>query len=126
MYGHTAVDAMRIVAWIFLFYFISSLSNYTLIAHGEQRKILIVNAVVAAVNIVGNIIFIPYFSFIGSAWVTLATQLLLVIITWYLVRRSYDNRHQILQSVFFIGMALASGWLARTGVALVELPALSS
>jgi len=112
MYGYTSVDAMRVVAWIFLFYFISSLSNYTLIARGEQQKILIINAVVALVNIVGNFLVIPHYSFIGSAWVTLLTQFFLVIITWYLVRGSYDNRSQMRQSIFFILGALLSAGIS--------------
>lgn len=118
MYGYTAVDAMRIVAWIFLFYFISSLSNYTLIAKGEQKKIMYVNTLIAIVNIVGNILVIPHYSFIGSAWVTLLSQVLLVIITWYLVRASYENRAKIQQSALFIILAVLSWiiayWIAHT------------
>jgi O-antigen/teichoic acid export membrane protein len=84
--GYTAVDAMRIVVWIFLVYFVSSLYTYALIARGEQKRMMYINAVVAILNIIGNIIFIPLFSFIGSAWVTLVTQIFLLILTWWFVR----------------------------------------
>ncbi|GAB0174519.1 MAG: flippase [Candidatus Altimarinota bacterium] len=80
--GYSSVDALKIVAWIFLVYFISSLYTYILISKGEQRKMMYINAFVALTNIAGNIIFIPRYSFIGSAWVTLVTQVLLLIITF--------------------------------------------
>lgn len=87
--GMSSVDALRIVAWIFLVYSLSSLSTYILIARGEQRKMLTINAVIALLNIIGNIIFIPYYSFIGSAWVTLGTQILLLIATTWSVRKVF-------------------------------------
>jgi O-antigen/teichoic acid export membrane protein len=50
--GSTSVEAMQIVVWIFLFYFISSLFTYTLIARSEQRKMLTINTIIAIINIV--------------------------------------------------------------------------
>lgn len=84
--GMSSVDALRIVAWIFLVYSLSSLSTYILIARGEQRKMLTINALIALMNIVGNIIVIPYWSFIGSAWVTLGTQVILLVATTWSVK----------------------------------------
>jgi O-antigen/teichoic acid export membrane protein len=78
---------MRIVGWIFLVYFVSSLYTYILIAQGRQKIMMYINASIAILNIVGNIIFIPIYSFIGSAWVTLATQVLLLILTYIAVQR---------------------------------------
>ncbi len=86
IHGYTSIDAMAIVVWIFLFYFISSLATYILIAHSRQRSMMIVNAGIALFNVVGNILVIPHYSFMGSAIVTLISQILLVIATWYLVR----------------------------------------
>ncbi len=84
---YSSVDALRIVAWIFLVYFVSSLYTYILIARWEQKKMLYINAIVALLNIVGNIIFIPIYSFIGSAWVTLGTQIFLLILTYSVTRK---------------------------------------
>ena len=89
--GYTSADALRIVAWIFLVYFISSLYTYILIAQGEQRKMMYINAFIALINIIGNIIFIPLYSFIGSAWVTLITQILLLVVTFSV---TYKKRHR--------------------------------
>ncbi len=74
VYGATSVEALQIVVWIFFLYFLSSLFTYTLIARSEQRKMLLINTAIALLNIVGNIIIIPYYSFIGSAYVTLLSQ----------------------------------------------------
>lgn len=97
-------------------YFIASLSNYILIAYGEQKKILIINAIIAVINIIGNIIFIPHFSFMGAAWVTLITQILLVIISWWIVRASYDNRENIRRGIWIIVSAGIAGYISITFV----------
>lgn len=86
-----------IVVWIFVVYFLSSLCTYVLIALSEQKKMLKINIIIAAINIVGNIIFIPVFSFIGSAWVTLISQILLLIITYLHVRSHFVSRHILIQ-----------------------------
>jgi O-antigen/teichoic acid export membrane protein len=85
--GYGSVDALRIVGWIFLVYFVSSLYTYILIARGKQKRMMYINAGIAILNIVGNIIFIPIYSFVGSAWVTLSTQILLLILTYIAVQR---------------------------------------
>lgn len=100
---------MSIVAWVFLFYFISSLLTYTLIARGEQKKMIWINGIVAIINIIGNIIFIPYYSFIGSAWVTLASQFLLICITGWFVRQDISRRSML---TFAIPMFLVTGLAA--------------
>lgn len=89
MRGYTSVDAMRIVAWVFFVYTISALFTYILIARSEQQKMLYINAIVAIINIVGNIIIIPYYSFIGSAYVTLGSQIVLCILLIYASREHF-------------------------------------
>lgn len=85
--GYGSVDALRIVGWIFLVYFVSSLYTYILIARWQQQRMMYINAGIAILNIVGNIVFIPMYSFVGSAWVTLVTQILLLILTYIAVKR---------------------------------------
>lgn len=102
IYGHTSVDAFRIVVWIFLFYFLSSLFTYTLIARSSQTKMLTINAIVASVNIIGNIIVIPRYSFIGSAWVTLISQILLVILTYLAAKKHIHIRSVVRISIVIL------------------------
>jgi O-antigen/teichoic acid export membrane protein len=102
IFGATSVEVMQIVVWIFLFYFLSSLFTFTLIARSEQKKMLTINAIIALLNIVGNIIFIPMYSFIGSAWVTLVSQILLLILTLIAARKNIRFR-DIWKSSIVIG-----------------------
>jgi len=87
LFGYSAIDAMQVVAFIFLFYFLSSFFAYVMIARGEQKKMIYVNIWVALANIIGNLLFIPMYSFIGSAYVTLITQGILVLLTYWYVRK---------------------------------------
>lgn len=111
---------MRIVIWIFLFYFVSSLSSYILIAKGEQSRMMWINGIIALINIIGNLIVIPYYSFIGSAWVTLGTQILLMSITWWYVRDSIEIRKSL---IYVSSMSLLAGfaiWLSYTVIVDID------
>ena len=99
---------MSIVAWVFLFYFISSLLTYTLIARGEQKKMIWINGIVALLNIIGNLIFIPQYSFIGSAWVTLVSQFMLILITGWYVRDNIAHKKMLLFGLPMIFITLLS------------------
>ncbi|NCP77043.1 hypothetical protein GW830_02820 [bacterium] len=85
-YLYTSLDAMQIVVFIFLFYFLSSLFTYLLIAHDEQKKLLRINLIITIANLVGNLVLIPFYSFVGSAWVTLVCQILLLAFTYRATR----------------------------------------
>lgn len=79
-FTYTSSDVFTITLFILLFYFISQLFIYLLIAREHQRRLLYINAFIAIFNIIWNIIIIPHFSFIGSAYITVASQILLLIL----------------------------------------------
>lgn len=70
------------MSFIFLVYFVSSLFTYLLVASSHQSRLLKINAIVTIANLLGNAIAIPYYSFIGSAVVTLVCQLILLFLTY--------------------------------------------
>lgn len=72
-----SADAMVVVLGVVVFYFISNIFNYILIASENQSKLLRINSIVTGVNIIGNMIMIPFFSFIWSGIVTLVSQIVL-------------------------------------------------
>ncbi len=82
-----SADAMVVVLWVVVFYFISNIFNYILIASENQSKLLRINAIVTGVNIIGNIIMIPYFSFIWSGIVTLVSQIVLFLLGFMYSRK---------------------------------------
>lgn len=122
-YLYTSLDAMRIVVFIFLFYFLSSLFTYLLIAHDEQKKLLRINLIITLANLVGNIALIPFYSFVGSAWVTLVCQILLLVFTYratrHLVRFNFLSSFT-LSTIFFAVLASGANWyvlyMLHTGV----------
>ena len=83
-----------------------------MIARSEQTRMMWINGGIAIVNIVGNLIFIPYYSFVGSAWVTLITQILLMSITWWWVRDTIDIKKGILFVVFMTIIACLAVWIS--------------
>ncbi len=74
-----------------------------MISRGEQTRMMWINGAIAIVNIIGNILFIPYYSFVGSAWVTLVTQIVLMCITWWWVRDTIHIRSSL---IFVILMSI--------------------
>lgn len=75
-------DAFLIVFAVILFYFISIIFNYTLIAAEKQSKLLQINIIITIFNIVWNIILIPKYSFMWAGIVTVVSQILLFSL-WY-------------------------------------------
>ena len=75
---YSSADVFPIVLAVLLFYFISLIFTYTLIASENQSQLLKINIIVAVFNIVWNIILIPKYSFLWAGIVTVLSQLLLM------------------------------------------------
>ncbi len=96
-------DIFWIVLGVVVFYFLSSLYQYILIAAKKDTLLLRVNIVIMLLNIIGNFIFIPLYSFVGAWYVTLATQFLLFIILLILSRKIVGFVFDW-KKIFLIGM----------------------
>ena len=99
---------MRVVSFVFFFFFLSSLFTYLLIAAGEQKRLLKINAFIAAANLLGNLAVIPHFSFVGSACVTLASQILLLFMTAHAAKSVTENRFFLATTASILGLSAAS------------------
>ena len=101
--GHifNSVQALNIVFWVLVFHFLSLGFIYMMIAAEKQSLLLWINLIVTVINIVWNIILIPYFSFIGAAMVTLISQVILMCISWVIVLRKIPISWDILKSFVF-------------------------
>jgi O-antigen/teichoic acid export membrane protein len=76
-----AVGVLRILAVaIFLAYF-NHLTGYTLVALSQQKKYLKVPILALIFNIGLNFLLIPKYSYWAAAWVTVATEGLVLIVT---------------------------------------------
>jgi O-antigen/teichoic acid export membrane protein len=63
---------------------------YALIATKNQSKLLKINIIVTIINIIWNIILIPYLSFIWAWIVTLISQILLMILGYMYTKKIID------------------------------------
>jgi O-antigen/teichoic acid export membrane protein len=65
----------------------NGLTQYVLIAAGKQRVLTAAFAGALIFNVAANLLLIPRFSFIGAAWVTVASEVILLIPFWMVVSR---------------------------------------
>ena len=59
--------------------YINGLTQYVLIATGKQRLLTGAFAVALAFNLAANLLLIPRFGFVGAAWVTVASEIVLLV-----------------------------------------------
>ena len=99
--NYNSVQAFSIVLGVLLFHFISLAFIYILIASERQSILLKVNLFVTLVNIIGNILLIPHYSFIGAAIITLLSQVILMCITWWIILRKITIPIKYLKSIWW-------------------------
>lgn len=112
-YVYTSSDVFTVTLFILLFYFISQLFIYTLIASENQKRLLYINMFVAVFNIIWNILIIPKYSFLGSAYITVASQIILLIMLIYFSRDIYKFRFPIFYTIRVIWISLIIFFLWR-------------
>lgn len=105
-YIYTSSDVFTVTLFILLFYFISQLFIYTLIASENQKRLLHINIFVAIFNVVWNILIIPKYSFLGSAYITVASQILLLIMLFFYSRDIYKFRFPVFYTIRVILLSL--------------------
>lgn len=74
-----SIVALRILLMATAVSYLNHLTGYLMVALGEQRKLLTYSLIAFSLNLGLNIIFIPRFSFLAAAWVTVLTELSLFI-----------------------------------------------
>ena len=103
IHNFTSLDVFWLVFLILIFHFIALLYSYLLIASEKQSVLLKVQFFVTWVNIIWNILLIPYLSFYGAAIVTLVTQILLFLLLSFIVwKRFLPSKCLLIQSVWSI------------------------
>ncbi len=76
---HGAI-ALRILIWSILLGWINSLTNYVLIALDRQRFVVWASAARVVFAVAANIILVPRFSYVASAWIIIAGELVLYVL----------------------------------------------
>jgi O-antigen/teichoic acid export membrane protein len=84
--------ALSIMIWSIPFGWMNSLSQYALIALDLQRYITRAFFVAVSFNLIGNLIFIPIFSFQAAAITTILSEFILLLPFAYLMQRGLEQR----------------------------------
>lgn len=118
--GYLGSDvALQVLFFALLIAFFNTMLGYSLVAHNQQSKLLWVNGSGALFNIVLNIIFIPYYGFLAAAATSILSELLVLTMLYYSVRRlvSIDfGGWSFIKIVFAALLMAAIIYLLHTGL----------
>ena len=90
IYGHQydqAAPVLSILIWTVCLLFISGASNTLLNASHKETTVTKIYAIAAVFNIILNFIMIPYFSYNGAAITTVLSEVLIVVLQTYVIRK---------------------------------------
>jgi len=79
--------ALQVIIWSIPIGFVNSVTQFVLIAADQQRYLTKAFLFGVAFNVVGNLIFIPSFGYIGAAVVTILSEFSLLIPFYWRVRK---------------------------------------
>lgn len=104
-----ASPVLQILAFALAMIFFGNFFNAILIAGNMQKKLMFVLGFAAVFNILANLILIPRFSYFGAASVSVMTEVIVVVATFYL---SFKKLHYIptldhAMEIGFSGIAMA-------------------
>lgn len=68
--------------------YFNHLTGYSLLAFGKQKLSLFIAAFALSLNIILNIIFIPFYSYYAAAWATVATEGVVLILSSIVIRNT--------------------------------------
>lgn len=114
---------LRILIFALAAIFFGSFFNNILVAGSQQKKLLWVWTTGAITSVVLNVIFIPKFSYLAAACVSVATECLVASFSFYVV---FKNIHYIPSlakkwGIFFAGAGMAFFLLAFKGLNFIFL-----
>lgn len=104
-----SAPVLRILIFALGFIFFGSYFNMLLVVGNAQKKLMQTLIFAAFFNIGLNLLLIPRLSYIGAASTALATEMLVVLLTGFLVRRHirYTPSFENIPRVLFSGAAMA-------------------
>ncbi|MEZ4861647.1 MAG: polysaccharide biosynthesis C-terminal domain-containing protein [Caldilineaceae bacterium] len=79
--------ALRVIMWSIPIGFVNSVTQYVLIAVNQQRYLTKAFVIGVIFNVVGNLLLIPGFGYIGAAFVTILSEFSLLFPFYYSVKR---------------------------------------
>jgi len=86
-YAESAI-ALKILIWAVILRYVNYALNVRLLAGGHERVFVRTSLVCLGVNLIGNLILIPLYSWKGAAAITIATEFLLLVQNVYWLRKT--------------------------------------
>ena len=71
----------------------------------KQKLLIYVYAIGAAFNLLANIVFIPIYGYIGSAWATLICYTSMMFLSFILSRKHYPIKYNLSKLFLYLGLA---------------------
>jgi O-antigen/teichoic acid export membrane protein len=104
-----SAHVLRILIFALALIFLGHFFNAILIVSNLQKKLMLVLLAAAVVNVSLNLILIPRFSYLGAAYVSVGTELIVVFLTAYLVifKVKYYPQVDKLAKIIFSGLVMS-------------------
>ncbi|MBU2577420.1 oligosaccharide flippase family protein [Patescibacteria group bacterium] len=90
-----AINALRILLWATFFSYLNHLNGYLMVAIGKQDKLLSFSLISLLVNLILNLIFVPKFSFLAAAFVTVITEATILLLTSLYLSNNYGLKYSL-------------------------------
>lgn len=81
-----STESLRILALGFPAYFLSALFMWILVSKGQYKQMFVIYALGLFINLLLNFIYIPQYSYIASSWITVISELLILLMQIFVLR----------------------------------------
>lgn len=121
----SGISALRILAVSAIFAEMADLyMNNVLLPYGEEKKMVVITASSAALNIVLNYILIPRFGGLAAAGTTLISEFLIFILGMYASRHFYKPMRHVKNVVMIVEIGIISALICQVLYSRLESGAL--
>lgn len=80
---------LQILVFALAAIFFSNFSNSILIAGNKQKKLMVIMFLAAIFNVTANLLFIPHYSYMAAALISVATEIFVTLVTFYMVAEEF-------------------------------------
>jgi len=101
--------ALNLLLLATFFTFLNTLFSFSLVAMDKQKILLLINLIGVIFNIVANLLIIPKYGFVGAAYTTIFSEILIFISGLYALHKLINYHPQILKSLKIILAGLIMG-----------------
>lgn len=87
--------------------FFGTMFSHVIIAINRQKKTIFAYVFVSITSVIGYIIFIPKFSYIGASWMTVYSEVIIALFSFYYVKKYTDFSYNLkifFKVLFSVGM----------------------